>query len=84
MQSRIRSERLLIGGESAGAHLAVVTLSRLRDRHGLTPFAGAFLGYGFYDPDLTPSARRWGEKYLVLSTPVLAWFSDISCPKKAP
>ena len=27
--------RLWIGGESAGAHLAVVTLLRLRDRHGL-------------------------------------------------
>ena len=76
------SDRLLIGGESAGAHLTVVTLSRLRDRHGLTPFAGAFLGYGFYDPALTPSARRWGERYLVLSTPVLDWFSDHFVPRQ--
>ena len=30
--------RLWIGGESAGAHLAVLTLLRLRDRHKLGPF----------------------------------------------
>ena len=34
---------LFIGGDSAGAHLAVVALLRLRDRHGLTPFSGAVL-----------------------------------------
>ncbi|CAM5718446.1 Carboxylesterase NlhH [Streptomyces alboniger] len=38
------TDRLLIGGESAGAHLSVVTLLRLRDRHGIT---GAFRGLTF-------------------------------------
>ncbi len=80
-QSEFGIRRLLIGGESAGAHLAVVTLLRMRDRHGSMPFAGAFLGYGFYDPDLTPSARRWGDQSLVLNTPVLDWFSDHFVPK---
>ena len=56
-----------IGGESAGAHLSLVTLLRLRDRHGLTPFRGANLHAGCYDLALTPSARRFHEK-LVLST----------------
>ncbi len=52
------TERLLIGGGSAGAHLAVVTLLRLRDRHGFTGFAGANLLYGPYDMTMTPSQRR--------------------------
>jgi acetyl esterase/lipase len=68
--------RLWIGGESAGAHLALVTLLRLRDRHGLRPFAGANLVYGAYDLTMTPSQRRWGERNLVLSTPILGWFYD--------
>ncbi|WP_029003352.1 alpha/beta hydrolase fold domain-containing protein [Azorhizobium doebereinerae] len=62
------TERFLIGGESAGAHLAVTTLLRLRDRHGLRPFAAASLHAGCYDLRLTPSARNWGEERLVLNT----------------
>jgi acetyl esterase/lipase len=34
---RFGARLLTIGGESAGAHLAVATLVRLRERHGLTP-----------------------------------------------
>jgi acetyl esterase/lipase len=68
--------RLWIGGESAGAHLAVLTLLRLRDRHQLKPFAGANLVYGCYDLSMTPSQRRWGERNLVLSTPIIRWFAD--------
>ncbi|GGF87282.1 esterase [Azorhizobium oxalatiphilum] len=62
------TERFLIGGESAGAHLAVTTLLRLRDRHGLRPFTAASLHAGCYDLRLTPSARTWGEERLVLNT----------------
>jgi acetyl esterase/lipase len=72
--------RLWIGGESAGAHLALVTLLRLRDRHGLRPFAGANLVYGAYDLSMTPSQRRWGARNLVLSTPILSWFYDSFVP----
>ena len=75
--------RLWIGGESAGAHLAVVTMLRLRDRHGLRPFAGANLVYGCYDLSMTPSQRRWGERNLVLSTPILGWFADFFVPDPA-
>ena len=35
------TNRLTIGGESAGANLAAVTLVRMRDRHGFTGFSGA-------------------------------------------
>ncbi len=51
------TEKLLIGGGSAGAHLAAVTLLRMRDRHGYTNFAGANLVYGPYDLSMTPSQR---------------------------
>jgi acetyl esterase len=65
---RFQTDRLLIGGESAGAHLSVITLIRLRDRHGIMPFAGANLIAGCYDLGLTPSARRWGRRGIVLDT----------------
>ena len=55
------SDRLLIGGESAGAHLSAVTLLRLRDRHGLAErFCGANLVFGAYDLSSTPSAMGIG------------------------
>jgi len=77
------SERLVIGGESAGAHLSALMLVRLRDRHGATPFSGANLVYGCYDLGLTPSARNWGERYLVLSTPIIEWFTNMWVPDRA-
>ncbi len=75
--------RLWIGGESAGAHLATLTLLRLRDRHALRPFAGANLVYGDYDLSMTPSQRRWGARDLVLSTPIIEWFCDFFVPDRA-
>lgn len=71
---------LAIGGESAGAHLAAVTLQRLRDRHGLTPFRAANLVYGCFDLGMTPSVRRWGSRNLVLSTPIVTQFADWFVP----
>lgn len=62
------TDRMVIGGESAGAHLSVVTLLRLRDRHGIMPFRAANLHAGCYDLALSPSVRRWGAEKLVLNT----------------
>lgn len=59
---------LTIGGESAGAHLSVITLLRLRDRHRMRPFHAANLVAGCFDLALTPSARRWGSLKLILNT----------------
>jgi acetyl esterase/lipase len=50
------SDRLAIGGESAGANLAVVTLLRLRDRHGFKGFRAACLVKGLYDLSLAHAA----------------------------
>lgn len=69
--------RFAIGGESAGAHLAVVTLLRLRDRHKAAGrIAAANLVYGAYDLNGTPSQIIWGERNLVLSLPIMRWFGD--------
>ncbi|BDA83410.1 esterase [Aureimonas sp. SA4125] len=65
---------LAIGGESAGAHLAVLTLLRLRDRHGLTPFHAANLNAGCYDLSMTPSVRSFGAERLVLNSEDVATF----------
>ena len=74
------TERLLIGGESAGAHLCALTLLRLRDRHGITgAFRAANLVYGAYDLSGTPSARNWARN-LILSREVLEWFGDNLLP----
>jgi acetyl esterase/lipase len=72
----------VIGGESAGAHLSAVTILRMRDRHGATPFCGANLVYGIYDLTFTPTVRNWGERILVLSTPIIEWFSNHFIPDK--
>jgi acetyl esterase len=68
-------DRVAIGGESAGAHLAVVTLLRLRDRQGIRDaFGAANLVFGVYDLTMTPSQRNWGQRNLVLTTPIMEWF----------
>jgi len=74
-------ERFTVGGESAGAHLAALTLLRLRDRHGISgAFAGANLVFGVYDLSMVPSQRLWGERNLVLNTPISRWFGDNFLP----
>ncbi len=67
-RDRFGADRFVIGGESGGAHLCAVTLVRLRDRHGLTPFRGVMLNSGCYDLRMTPSARAWGDEPLVINT----------------
>lgn len=57
-----------IGGESAGAHLSLTTLLRLRDKQGESGFYAANLVCGCFDLAMTPSMRNWGEEPLVLNT----------------
>ena len=67
---------LAIGGESAGAHLAVMTLLRLRDKHQRTPFHAAMLMAGCYDLGQTASAKNWGDEKLVLNSRDMRLFSQ--------
>ena len=59
-----------IGGESAGANLAVVTLLRLRDRHGFTGFRAACLIKGVYD------LRAGGPALADLDAMIAAYVGD--------
>jgi acetyl esterase/lipase len=74
------SDVLTIGGESAGGHLAAVTLLRMRDRHGYTSFRGANLVYGAYDLSMTPSQRHFGNERLVLRTIDMVQFYNAFVP----
>jgi acetyl esterase/lipase len=78
--SEFGTEKMMIGGESAGANLSVTTLLRMRDRYGFRGFCGAVLTYGAYDLTLTPSARRWGERNLILTTKLIEWFHEKYAP----
>jgi acetyl esterase len=58
--------RLLIGGASAGATLAMTTLLRLRDRGQVRPFAGAVLQFGAYDlSGQSPSGRVYAHEWFI-------------------
>ena len=79
------SARLLIGGESAGAHLAACTLLRLRDRHDAADrFAGANLVFGFYDLGGTPSQRGVPDRPDVLTPELLRYFAGLFTPGRSP
>ncbi len=57
-QTMFGASKLVIGGESAGAHLSVVTLLRLRGAGLGAAFQGANLIFGPYDLTMTPSALQ--------------------------
>ena len=56
---------LAIGGESAGGHLSVNALLRLRDKHGVNPFDAAVLIAGIYDLGMTPSAANFSSNLIL-------------------
>jgi acetyl esterase len=74
--------RLIVGGESAGAHLVALALLVLRDRGEIESVTAANLAYGVYDVSMTPSARRWGHQRIVINTPDLAFFAAQYAPKE--
>jgi acetyl esterase/lipase len=77
----VPTDRLTLGGESAGAHLAALTLLRLRDRHGVRgAFRAANLVFGAFDMSMTPSSRLWGDRNLVLSDAIIRFFGDCFLP----
>src|SRR5439155_19280503 len=75
-QTDFGTDRLLIGGESAGANLAVVTLLRLRDRYAFRGFRAANLVFGVYDLSGTPSAPLLGVGALTLTGRSMIGFGE--------
>lgn len=67
-------ERILVGGESAGGHLAAVTCLRMRDRYGFR-FRGANLVYGLYDLSGVPSHTAFDDRNLVVNSGSARWFT---------
>lgn len=64
-EERFGTTRTTIGGSSAGATLAVVTLLRMRDR-GDIECVGATLQFGAYDLSAqTPAGRRIADEYFI-------------------
>jgi acetyl esterase len=74
--------RFAVGGESAGGQLSVVTLLRLRDRHGnADSFAAANLVFGAFDLTGTPSRLHWDDsRPLVLTNSGMTWFTKCFTP----
>jgi len=75
IKAQFQTDRIVIGGESAGAHLAAATLLTMARENSLDRFQGALMTYGAYDMTMTPSTANWGKRQLVLSTPTVAWFA---------
>ncbi|MCY3694999.1 MAG: alpha/beta hydrolase [Chloroflexi bacterium] len=74
-RSRFGTDSLLIGGESAGAHLSAVTVLRMRDRHGFTAWSGADFVYGAFDfSGACPSRTHIGADSLVINAANMPWF----------
>jgi len=71
---------LTIGGESAGGHLAAVTVLRMRDRYSYTGFRGANFVYGAFDLSMTPSQLAFGNRRLVLRTIDMQQFYNAFLP----
>lgn len=76
-------QRLAIGGDSAGANLALAACLTLRDRAvgdrcpARPAVRGMLLNYGFFDRDFTtPSHRRHGGADKLLSTEELMGYLD--------
>jgi len=81
-EPELGSDRLLIGGISAGAHLAAATLLRLRDSGSATfaRFVAAVLDSGPYDLGLTASAYLADDRTLVVTGAWLTGFLDLGLP----
>ncbi|MBA2325612.1 MAG: alpha/beta hydrolase [Actinobacteria bacterium] len=84
-EAEFGSARLLIGGESAGAHLSACTLLRLRDRHdAVDRICGANLVFGIYDLGRTPSQRGVPEHPDVLTVEQIQYFAELFTPGRSP
>ena len=84
-KSEFECERLLIGGESAGAYMAAVVGLRVRDElHSITRVAGLNLTFGIYDWGRSPSQRgvRPQDGFDLLSPSASTFVAECFLPGK--
>lgn len=72
---RIDPARLVVGGDSAGANLAVASSLVLRDAGEADSVCGLLLNYGFFDTDTTrASHQQFGAGGYFLDSAEIDWF----------
>lgn len=82
------TQRIIIGGESAGAYLALLTLLEVRESFGVEEmerFIGANLTFGIYDWSGTPSQlgnRPFKTDFDVLSPEIISFLTSQYLPGK--
>jgi acetyl esterase len=81
VQAEFGGPALAIGGESAGATLAVPVLVRMRDKHRFTGFHAANLSYGNYDTSMTPSQKWVGANRYLIGTEDIEQCSNAYAPE---
>jgi len=70
------ANRLAVGGDSAGANLAVAASLRLRDL-ALPPLAAMLLNYGVFDPEESDSYARYdGPSYMLTAAEMRTFWSN--------
>lgn len=75
--------RIVLGGDSAGANLAMGVALLLRQTDPDLKLHGLLLNYGVFDADLdTPSYREFAEGYF-LTREKMAFYWDCFCPRPA-
>jgi acetyl esterase/lipase len=81
------SDRLLIGGESAGGYMTAAVTLRVRDElHAIERVLGANMVFGWFDWGFTPSQRgmRATDGPDLLDPEGLQWFADCYLPGRTP
>jgi acetyl esterase/lipase len=75
--TELGTDRLVIGGGSAGGHLSVLTLLRLRDHHdALGSVVAANLVAGAFDLGMTPSQRASRDALIIPLTTLEACYAN--------
>jgi len=88
----IDPERLAVGGDSAGANLALAAALELREEEGIPSLRGMLFNYGAFGPEPTPSFKLYDGPRYMLTVEEMCYFwtnytrgpADLQNPLAAP